>query len=111
MVSLTGYNPYRMIDDYYYEIGKNFPNGFFTKTGNPKGRRRLREKIGPLFENLEEIEKEILSLLKKKNVLPGSDVVVMVVNDGELDLFLNFACSCHAHQISLNNMIIFAGSR
>lgn len=90
--------------------GKYFPNGFFTKTGNARGRKRLREKIGPLFANLEEIENELREMFAKKNVHPGSDVVVMVVNDGEMDLFLNFACSCHAHNISLNNMIVFAGS-
>lgn len=89
---------------------KHFPNGFFTKTGNARGRKRLREKIGPLFANLEEIEDELKNIFRLKGVHPGSDVVVMVVNDGEMDLFLNFACSCHAHNISLNNMIVFAGS-
>ncbi len=35
----------------------------------------------------------------------------MVVNEGEIDLYMNFACSCKLHNISLSNVIIFAGSR
>jgi hypothetical protein len=29
---------------------------------------------------------------------------------GEIDLFLNFACSCRLHDISLKNILVFAGS-
>jgi hypothetical protein len=34
----------------------------------------------------------------------------MVVNEGETDLFLNFACSCRLHGIRLRNILVFAGS-
>ena len=71
----------------------------------------MRQKIGPLFENLDEIETLMRGKFSEKNVAVGGDVVVMVVNDGELDLFLNFACSCHDHNIPMNNMIVFAGSK
>ena len=35
----------------------------------------------------------------------------MVINEGEIDLYLNFACSCRLHDISMSNVIVFAGSR
>ena len=38
-------------------------------------------------------------------------MTVMVVNEGEIDLYLNFACSCRLHDISMKNVIVFAGSR
>ena len=41
---------------------------------------------------------------------PGDDIVVMVVNEGELDLFVNFACSCRFHSISMSHILVFAGS-
>ena len=50
-------------------------------------------------------------LLSERNIEAGSDLTVMVVNEGEIDLYLNFACSCHVHDISMNNVIVFAGSR
>lgn len=90
---------------------KLLPNGFFSKTGNPRGRKRLREKIGELFENLEEMEADVNARLREHGLVKGDDITVMVVNDGEIDLFMNFACSCRAHNISLRKMIVFAGSK
>ena len=87
------------------------PNGFFKKSGNTRGRNRLRTKIGPLFDSLEEMEQLMLDHFNHHDIPIGSDVVIMVVNDGELDLFLNFACSCREHGIELRNMMVFAGSR
>jgi len=49
--------------------------------------------------------------LRQHNIKAGDDLVVMVLNEGELDLFLNFACSCKLHDISLNNIMVFSGSR
>ena len=42
---------------------------------------------------------------------PGDNVVVMVTNAGEMDLLLNFVCSCKHHNISMNNVLVFTGSR
>jgi hypothetical protein len=114
VVDLRGLNLPNSITSAFYALiyaERRLPNGFFKKGGNPRGRNRLRQKIGPLFENLDEIETLMRGKFSEKDVAVGSDVVVMVVNDGELDLFLNFACSCHDHDISMNNMIVFAGSK
>jgi hypothetical protein len=35
---------------------------------------------------------------------------LQVVNDGEMDLFINFACSCLHYGLSLNNIVVFAAS-
>ena len=49
--------------------------------------------------------------MTKNNIKAGDDLTVMVVNEGEIDLFLNFACSCRLHDISMKNVLVFAGSR
>lgn len=53
-------------------------SGFFTKGGNAKGRRRFREKIGPLIQELELVEGEILDQLTSRGLARGSDITVLV---------------------------------
>jgi len=67
--------------------------------------------MGPIFQNLAAIEKLIRAKLKFRDINQGDDVVTMVTNDGEMDLFLNIACSCRAHNISLRNVLVFAASK
>jgi len=40
----------------------------------------------------------------------GDDATLMVVNEGEVDLWLNFACSCQQNHISMRNVFVFCGS-
>lgn len=84
--------------------------GFFSKPGNFKGRHRFIDKMSPLLASLTEVESEMDQLLLERGIKRGDDVVVMVVNAGEMDLFMNFACSCHLHNISLHNILVFAAS-
>jgi hypothetical protein len=49
--------------------------------------------------------------LDENNVKKGDDLTVMVVNEGEIDLFLNFACSCKAAKLSMRKVLVFAASR
>ena len=86
-------------------------SGFFGRTGNAKGRRRFIEKFNPLLQQLDEVSDYIRRLLDGNGVARGGDVTVIVVNDGQMDLFLNYACSCHYHNISLSNTLVFATSR
>eukprot|EP01041_Mallomonas_annulata_P002655 gene2655-5211_t len=92
------------------KTGQHFPTGFFRRTGNKKGRARITEKMGPLFVQLQDVEMLLQDTFEKQGVKRGDDVVVMVTNAGEMDLFLNFACSCRSHNMSLTNMIVFTGS-
>jgi len=94
-----------------HNIGRLWPQGFFRKVPKENGRLRTKQKLGTFVEYFAEIEKEFDAKLLKHRIVPGDDLVVMVVNEGEIDLYLNFACSCRLHNISLNNMVIFAGSR
>jgi hypothetical protein len=66
--------------------------------------------MSQLLDNLDSIDSYVRGLLKQRGRHPGDDVVVMVVNEGEIDLFYNFACSCRAHNISLESVLVFAGS-
>eukprot|EP00606_Chrysophyceae_sp_TOSAG23-5_P000358 GSChrysophyteH2.ASY1.ANO1.956.1 assembled CDS len=38
------------------------------------------------------------------------DLVVMTVNDGEMDMLVNFACSCHSNGIDTSHVVVFAAS-
>lgn len=89
------------------------PTGTFRKLPREKGRDRLKEKMFPLLQNFEGqngIAKQTKLKLSSSGFKKGDDIVVMVVNEGEIDLFLNFACSCKQHGISMKNVLVFAGS-
>lgn len=91
--------------------GLRFPTGFFRKVPKENGRLRTKDKLGTFLAYFEDIHVEFEAKLKKHGIKKGDDLVVMVVNEGEIDLFLNFACSCKLHDISMNNIMVFAGSR
>lgn len=82
----------------------------FVYVSNDIGRGNLINKMTPFLTNLIPMEKYIANRLLEKDLAVGTDIVVMVVNDGEIDLFLNFICSCQAYKISVNNIVVFAGS-
>lgn len=86
-------------------------SGIFRNVANKKGRESQRAYTEPFLENMHEVEGQISAMMRKRGLGPGSDVTLMVTNDGEIDLFLNYACSCRAHNISLHNAIVFTGSR
>jgi len=90
--------------------GRMTTAGYFRKVPKDNGRERVRDKLMPFLENFDDIQNTLTDKLDENDITEGSDLVVMVVNEGEIDLFLNFACSCRQHDISLNNVIVFAGS-
>jgi hypothetical protein len=67
--------------------------------------------MGPFITNLPRIEAHFREVLMDKwGKRPGDDVVLMVMNEGEMDLLLNLACSCHVHNITATNMVVVAAS-
>lgn len=86
------------------------PIGFFLKVNRAKGRMRMKQKFDPFLRHYEDLMALVSSTLLFKGFKPGSNIVLMTLNDGELDLFLNYACSCVAHNISIANTIVFSGS-
>jgi hypothetical protein len=89
--------------------GKMHPGGYFRKVPKDRGRDRLKEKLYPLLSNWKDIQKLLQLKLEGMDIHEGGDVVVMAVNEGEIDLFLNFACSCKLHNINLKNVLVFVG--
>jgi hypothetical protein len=87
------------------------PAGIFRNVANKKGRASQRAYTQPFLEHADEVQGELAAMMRRRGLGPGSDVTLMVTNDGEIDLFLNYACSCRAHNISLHNAIVFTGSR
>ena len=95
-------------------VGKVQPAGYFHRVPKVKGFLRVSDKLGPFLSHLDGAAGIALSLqekLRSRGVRAGDDLVVMVVNEGEIDLFLNYACSCRLHNISLANNMVFSGSR
>ena len=93
--------------------GKVRPVGFFRKVPKERGFKRVKEKLQPFIKNFDGkdgIDVQLRKKMLENNVKSGDDLVVMVVNQGEIDLYLNFACSCKQHGISLERMLVFAGS-
>jgi hypothetical protein len=90
--------------------GKFYPSGFFRKVPKERGRERTKDKLGTFLTNYDEINQLFIDKITSHHLKKGDDLVAMVVNEGELDLFLNFACSCKFHDISLNNILVFAGN-
>jgi hypothetical protein len=94
--------------------GRMRPVGLFRKVPKDRGHKRTQEKLGPFvrhFGGANGIEQQLRDLLNNRGFRPGDDIVAMAINEGEVDLFLNFACSCHLHNITLSNVLVFAGSR
>jgi len=92
--------------------GGIIPTGFFRKAANDKGRARLREKMQPFLESFDTTNDGLRSILAARGLKVGDDVVVMVVNDGEADLFFNFACSLSAYGLRhiMRRVLVFSGS-
>lgn len=93
-----------------YNEGKLWPAGFFRKVPKERGRERTKDKLGTFLTYYHEITEQFEVKMKSHNIQKGDDITVMVLNEGELDLFLNFACSCKLHNIPLSNVLVFAGS-
>ena len=111
IVRTTSANNSYLLQRYHAKNGdKPARAGFFTTPGNNKGRVKFAEKLSPLLSSLPTVENEMRDLLRQRGLGPGSDVVVMVVNEGEMDLFMNFACSCRHYNLTINNIVVFAAS-
>jgi hypothetical protein len=93
-----------------HNTGHMRPAGLYMKIPQWKGRARVIEKMGPLLLEWGPVTSQLDSKLTSRGIKAGDDVTVMVVNEGEIDLYLNFACSCQQHGISTNNVVVFAGS-
>jgi hypothetical protein len=65
--------------------------------------------MGPFLRGLATVRAFLLQTLLAKGMEPGKgqDVTVMVVNEGELDLLLNFVCSCQQNNVSTSNLLVF----
>jgi hypothetical protein len=86
----------------------------FRKVPKERGHLRTVQKLGPFvrhFDGPNGINTQLKEMLEGRGFKAGSDVVVMVINEGEIDLFLNFVCSCHLHNITTSNVLVFAGSK
>lgn len=106
--------PIPIFEGNVYNKNKLRPVGTFRKVPKDRGRDRFKEKMMPFlnfFNGPWGIGSQVASKLRSRGLTPGDDVVVMVVNEGEIDLFLNFACSARLHNITLDNFLVFAGSR
>ncbi len=89
----------------------NSPAGHFRRVPKTRGFERVIEKVYPFLQHLPDILITTKKALMEGDVKKGDSVVLIVLNQGESDLFLNFACSCAKHNIALNRVFVFAASR
>ena len=85
--------------------------------------------IGPFVEHMSEVESYLLTAFHRRGILTQHDIdnyhhnsdpshsphnygdlVVMVVNEGEIDLLANLACSCERSGIDKLRMVVFTPS-
>lgn len=96
------------------ETQQQIPTGFFRKASHHTARIRIGEKLNPLLKSLPTIDTELGDMLANNGFSPYSggenDIVVMVVNEGEFDIFLNFICSCKAHSINVHRVLVLCGN-
>jgi hypothetical protein len=109
-----------------HNIGHRRPIGFFRKIPATRGFQRVQDKLGPFVKYYDDadpttmasssttsvigIEKQLTNKLKLNNIKSGDDVTLMVVNEGEIDLWLNFACSCKENGLIMTNVFVFVAS-
>ena len=84
--------------------------GFFTKVSRKRNREKVNRKMQPFFNNFEKMDSFVEYKIKSRGFKPGDDVILMVMNTGEVDLFFNFACSCKFHGISLEKVIVLSAN-
>ena len=87
------------------------PAGHFRRVPKERGFQRVLDKLGSFVKSFGAIRKMLNTKLSARGIKQGDDVVVLVVNEGEIDLFVNFACSCKLHGIDMRNVLVFAGSK
>lgn len=85
-------------------------NGFFQKVEEREGRDRQHEYMLNFLANLPDIAKYVRDTLENNGIVRGNDIILMVVNMGEIDLLLNFICSCKKHGIIIFNIVVFTSS-
>ena len=85
-------------------------DGLVNQIPGNKDRLQLRRKMENLLTGLSQIERLIAEKLQPLLEQNQKDVVLMTVNPGEMDMLVNFACSCSHHKIKTTNMVVFAAS-
>lgn len=87
--------------------------GFIHAIPGDPGRQKVYDKLGGFlrnFDGAQGIAAELEMELTSNGVKAGDDLIVMVVNEGEIDLYLNFACSCQQNNVTIRNLLVFAAS-
>ena len=91
-----------------YDKAHPVPTGIFRNVANKKGRVSQRSYTEPFLKNLDIVEGEIMAMMKKRGLGPGSDVTLMVTNDGEVipALFMSSVVECILTVALTNNNVL-----
>lgn len=71
----------------------------------PSNMRKHEEFLFALYKNLADLEKEAGEFLKKA-ADADKRVMIMALNEGDIDMLMNFVCSAKLAKIPLNNLIV-----
>jgi len=97
----------RRVYKYLHSAGAD---GLVNQIPAAKDRQHLQTKMEKLLIGLSDIERFIAEKLRPLLEQDQKDIVLMTVNPGEMDMLVNFACSCAHHQIDTSNAVVFATS-
>ena len=88
-------------------VGRGWEKGGdnFKPTKISKAKEYWKQ-LGLFFENIDDLESRLKEILKR--IARDNTVIVMVCNNGVLDLMMNFVCSARARNLDISSLIVFA---
>lgn len=74
--------------------------GFFDKVTRNSHRLVFNDFMRQFLVSYGAVRSYISGILTQHSVHPGDDAIVMIVNEGEIDLFMNYVCSLHINNVT-----------
>ena len=72
----------------------------------PKHTKRFWDMLAPYIESIEKVLERLKPLLE--NVAKNNTVIIMVCNNGQSELLMNFVCSVRARGLDFSQVLVFA---
>ncbi len=81
-------------------IDSNMEYGFFDKVTKNSHRLVFNDFMRQFLSSNSAVRSYASSTLTQHSLHPGDDAIVMIVNEGEIDLFMNYVCSLHINNVT-----------
>jgi len=81
-------------------IDSKMEYGFFNKVAKSSHRSTFNSVMLQFLQSHSAVRSYVANTLTQHAAHPGDDVIAMVVNEGEIDLFMNYVCSLHVNNVT-----------